>query len=327
MIFMDFNGEIEQQSKQKPLVSIIIPVYNGANYMREAVDSAISQTYENIEILVINDGSTDNTEEIALSYGNKIRYFYKENGGVSSALNLGIKEMKGEYFSWLSHDDKYTPHKIQNQIKLIKGYSGNTIALCATRQIDKNSNSFHKQKGKNISKTQLFAWQESLKSLILHGSFNGCALLIPKSAFDKCGLFDESLRYSQDLLMWIKLFINKYELICSTDCDVLSRVHDKQLTQTGKSVFHKDCEYMGNLLIDDLAESSTKRYDFLYYFAVFNAKYNNPQVVKKYIKKGKQEKLFGLNKVLKLKLMCFYGKIRPSIRRIYYKIFKKVKTQ
>ena len=74
----------------KPLVSIIIPVYNGENYLTEAIESALNQTYKNIEIIVINDGSTDSTEEICLQYGNKIRYFYKENGGVSSALYMSI---------------------------------------------------------------------------------------------------------------------------------------------------------------------------------------------------------------------------------------------
>ena len=101
-----------------PLVSIIVPVYNGANYMREAIDSALAQTYSNIEIIVVNDGSNDGgkTRDIALSYGNKIRYFEKENGGVSTALNLGIKNMGGAYFSWLSHDDVYLPEKVQVEI-------------------------------------------------------------------------------------------------------------------------------------------------------------------------------------------------------------------
>lgn len=83
-----------------PLVSIIIPVYNGSNYMREAIDSALAQTYSNIEIIVVNDGSNDDgeTRNIALSYGDKIRYFEKENGGVSTALNLGIKNMGGIFF-------------------------------------------------------------------------------------------------------------------------------------------------------------------------------------------------------------------------------------
>jgi glycosyltransferase involved in cell wall biosynthesis len=104
-----------------PLVSIVIPVYNGSNYLSEAIDSALSQTYKNIEIIVVNDGSNDNgkTRDIALSYGEKIRYFEKENGGVATALNLGIREMRGEYFSWLSHDDVYYPDKIETQVEYI----------------------------------------------------------------------------------------------------------------------------------------------------------------------------------------------------------------
>lgn len=324
---MDFNGDIGQQPKQMPLVSIIIPVYNGANYMREAIDSALAQTYSNIEVIVVNDGSTDNTEEIALSYGDKIRYFYKDNGGVSSALNLGIREMKGEYFSWLSHDDKYTPHKIENQVSILNKCDKISIAVCATQLIDKNSNPLDKRKRKERQKEKLLTWQGGLKEILLVDSLNGCALLIPKVALEKSGLFDERLRYCQDFLMWIKLLLNKYKLIYSNEKDALLRVHDKQLTQTGKSVFHKDCQYMGDVLISDLAESSTKEYNFLYYYAKFNAKYNNPQVVKQYITKGKEKKLIGLRKVLKLKLIMACGRIRPLIRRIYYKIFKKVKTQ
>ena len=104
----------------KPLVSIIIPVYNGGNYLSEAIDSALNQTYENIEIIVVNDGSQDDlkTEQIALSYGERITYVSKENGGSSSALNVGIRTMKGEYFSWLSHDDLYLPEKIEKQVEV-----------------------------------------------------------------------------------------------------------------------------------------------------------------------------------------------------------------
>ena len=126
----------------KPLVSIIIPVYNGANYLKDAIDSALAQTYPNVEVLVINDGSNDNglTENIALSYGDKIRYFYKENGGVASALNLAIKNMKGEYFSWLSHDDMYYPNKIERQIQeLYKNGDLKSIVYSAYDLLDVNS--------------------------------------------------------------------------------------------------------------------------------------------------------------------------------------------
>ena len=111
-----------------PLVSIIIPVYNGANYLGQAIDSALNQTYKNIEIIVVDDGSNDNgsTKAIANAYGERIHYYYKENGGTGAAINYGISLMHGEYVSWLSHDDLYKPDKIEKQVafaeKIIDSY-------------------------------------------------------------------------------------------------------------------------------------------------------------------------------------------------------------
>ena len=104
----------------KPKVSIIIPVYNGENFLEQAINSALHQTYDNIEVIVINDGSNDKgkTEAIAKKYNDKIKYFYKENGGVASALNMALEKMSGDYFSWLSHDDLYYDDKIEKQIIL-----------------------------------------------------------------------------------------------------------------------------------------------------------------------------------------------------------------
>ena len=112
-------------------VSIVIPVFNGSNYLKNAIDSALSQTYANCEVIVINDGSTDDgkTAAIAKSYGDKIRYYEKENGGVATAVNLGIELMKGDYFAWLSHDDMFTNDKIEKQMNAIKA-SGIKEAIC-----------------------------------------------------------------------------------------------------------------------------------------------------------------------------------------------------
>ena len=129
-----------------PLVTIVIPVYNGGNFMREAIDSALAQTYRNIEVVVVNDGSIDNgvTDSIATSYGNRIRYFVKPNGGCASALNHGIENMRGEYFSWLSHDDVYLPEKIEHQIQILESIDDKlTIIYGGYEVIDSNSKALY----------------------------------------------------------------------------------------------------------------------------------------------------------------------------------------
>ncbi len=184
-----------------PLVSIVIPVYNGENYMREAIDSALGQTYKNIEVLVVNDGSKDRTDEIARSYGNKIRYFKKENGGVSTALNLAIKNMKGEYFSWLSHDDVYLPEKIETQIEALRRLEDKQTVVNSTYSwIDENSQIFEihiPEIPKKFKNNGLYYFFMS--------EISGCGLLIHKNHFKKVGLFDPKLRIVQDNDMWFKI--------------------------------------------------------------------------------------------------------------------------
>lgn len=223
---------------QQPLVSIVIPVYKGANYLAEAIDSALNQTYNNIEILVVNDGSPDDgeTEKVALSYGDKIRYIYKENGGVSSALNAGIREMKGEYFSWLSHDDLYEPTKIQKQVELIQ--NENDIILCSGKLMDEKCNPMPyrtKTLQGRFTSTELF------EHFLRGYSLNGLGFLIPKHAFEQAGTFDESMRYLQDLDMWLRiLMLNIHTVVCHKDLLVTTRVHAAQQTNTISDIFDVD---------------------------------------------------------------------------------------
>ena len=103
-------------SQGLPKISVIIPVYNGQNYLREAIDSVFTQTYKNYEMIVVDDGSTDKTWEMIQSYGSHLYGIQKENGGVASALNCGIRHASGEYIAWLSHDDLFLPNKLERQV-------------------------------------------------------------------------------------------------------------------------------------------------------------------------------------------------------------------
>lgn len=319
------------QNNQNPLVSIVIPVYNGANYMREAIDSALSQTYENIEVLVVNDGSTDNgaTEKIALSYGSRIRYFYKENGGVSSALNLGIREMRGEYFSWLSHDDVYTKEKILCQIETLNRLSKpDALCYCRCVHIDKDSQEIKsKEKGCGFNTNEIIDYKKVLLNLFKCGSYNGCGFLIPQKIFTDNNLFfDEHMRYSQDVFMWYQIFLRQNCLVVADCVGVKGRIHGKQLSQTGNALFKKDSLSICNLLIDDIIANSSKEYNFVFYYIMDNAKHGNKAVVKIGIKKAKLLKKLSAAQRAKIRLFSIYGSVRPFIRKVYYRLFKHVKT-
>lgn len=235
---------------KKPKVTIIIPVYKGKKYMKEAIDSALAQTYKNLEILVINDGSLDGgaTDKIARSYGERIRYIKKENGGVSTVLNLALKEMRGDYFSWLSHDDVYYPEKIEEEINYLieNKLVGKKVILYSDYDlIDEN--------GRLISKAikDHKMLEEKTEYALLRGTVNGITLLIPKIAFDECGNFDETLRCAQDYELWYRMMKKGYSYVHIPKILAKSRFHSKQVSNTSPKVETEGNSFWINM-IDDI---------------------------------------------------------------------------
>ncbi|MGE8189459.1 glycosyltransferase [Pseudomonas sp. NPDC086278] len=190
----------------EPLVTIVIPVYNGANFLADAIHSALAQTYEAIEIIVVNDGSNDGgaTERVAQSFGGAIRYLSKENGGVASALNLAIQEMSGEYFSWLSHDDLYFKEKIATQIAFLSAYGIPRTIVYSDYSI------FTDNRVANATPViMLGVHPEHFRYWITtESALHGCSLLIPRSAFDAAGFFNERLRTTQDYELWFRMAVD-----------------------------------------------------------------------------------------------------------------------
>lgn len=231
--------KIKMQAKYLPKVSIIIPVYNGSNYLSEAIDSALAQTYKNLEIIVVNDGSKDagKTAKIAKSYGKKIRYFSKRNGGVSTALNFGIKKMRGQYFSWLSHDDLYKRDKIAKQVSQIKKYPPNTVLFCGYEMID--------GQGQPLGRVDIGQKEaEELPLSLFYGCpVHGCGLLIPKTIFKTCGIFDPKRRTTQDYDMWFRI-LEKYSFTLIPEPLVISRIHPGQGTLSLTGLHLKESEQM-----------------------------------------------------------------------------------
>ena len=263
----------------KPKITIAIPVYNGSNFMKVAIDSAIAQTYDNKEILVINDGSTDNgeTEKIALSYGNKIRYIKKENGGVATALNLAIKEMKGEYLSWLSHDDMYKPFKLEKQVEVLnKLQDKNTIIFSNVELIDERGDIFC-----TTNYSNLLTHEELCQGIypVIKGTVNGCSMLISKECFNKVGLFNENLKTSNDYEMWLRLF-KEFNCYLIEEPLIQYRIHKNQ--DTTKSPYTlKEANKLWVDIINNLTEKEIEGWGFeplnVYmdlYFQMYYSKYN-----------------------------------------------------
>ena len=307
-----------------PKVSIIIPVYNGANYVSEAIDSALAQTYKNIEIIVVNDGSSDDgaTEKIAKSYGDRIRYFAKENGGVSSALNFGIRQMTGEWFSWLSHDDLYTPEKIEHSVDALKkaGRQNREKLLVYTDGLLVRSDrskimSFHRY----FKKERIYSGEEAACAMASQGTLCGCCLLIHRTAFDEVGFFDETLRYSQDALMWYSLFLGGYNVCYTPYKDVMNRVHKLQVTNTRKELFYHDSMYVAQKIAPLFI--GTREPDKIFYCYLKKlTRLNCPDTVEYLTEFADEHNVFSKTRKMALKLESVAGKWIASAKNAVKKI-------
>ena len=259
-----------EKEKYNPRVTIVIPVYNGEKYVSLAIDSALRQTYKNIEIIVVNDGSSDSTDRICKSYGNKIKYLKKENGGVSTALNLAIQNMNGEYFSWLSHDDLYYSEKIEEEIKYI-----NDNNLMNTKTIIYSNCSYNDQNGYYLGKTiheSNLLNKDSAYSL-LNGAINGLTLLIPKKASQEAGVFDTKLRCTQDYDMWFRMYKKGYKFVHIPNILTVTRIHKESVTNTSPKYLKEVKEFWIDLIEYFSDKDKERLYGsvYNYYYNIYNS--------------------------------------------------------
>jgi glycosyltransferase involved in cell wall biosynthesis len=185
----------------KPLVSAIIPNYNYARFVGEAVESALGQTYPNIEVIVVDDGSTDNSLEVLEQYRDRIKIVEQENSGVCVARNRGVAESKGEYIAFLDADDVWLPEKIEKQVK--KFESEIDMGLVHVGVIDINASgeklATHLNGMEGDVAGELIMFE---RAVILGG---GSGVMIPRRVFDDVGGFDESLSTSADWDLYFRI--------------------------------------------------------------------------------------------------------------------------
>ncbi len=205
--------------KKDPLVSIIIPCYNKVQYVSDAIESALNQTYSNIELILVDDGSTDNTCEIIKKYqveDARVRYFYKENGGVSSARNYGIRQAQGEWVQFLDADDWLNKDKINFQLKysVDKKYHDGVVFYSDYKIIDEGS----VYEGTEFTFENLDN-EQLIKKLIgrKFGLSTPTPLHVNSTLFSKnlfeTELFDETVPLYEEIILFYNLLIKNVQFV------------------------------------------------------------------------------------------------------------------
>jgi len=178
---------------KSPNISIIIPTYNRAVYLSAAIDSVLCQTYKDFELIVVDDGSSDNTREIVQAYSDqRIRYLYKKNGGAASALNLGIKNSRGNFIARLDSDDIFLPKKLEIQVESLDVNPDIGLVYTQAYNIDSEGNILRLYLKNHTCP------QEALK-VMRHFLFPPSqSIMFRKSCIDKAGYFDENIPIAED---------------------------------------------------------------------------------------------------------------------------------
>jgi glycosyltransferase involved in cell wall biosynthesis len=189
------------------LVSIIIPCFNQAQYLDEALYSVLNQTYQHWEAIVVNDGSTDNTEEVALNWvkkDNRFRYYFKENGGLSSARNLGLDKAIGDYLQFLDSDDCLSLKKLEIQTEDLKYYQ---ISISDYLPFQDGDNNKVLERYLSPFFSQLEYKKEIIWDWEYRKSFPPHCVLFKRELLDNYNLkFNEVLSNHEDWEFWVKIF-------------------------------------------------------------------------------------------------------------------------
>lgn len=200
MIASSRSADMSSHSTPELLVSVIIPCYNHAHYLPHAVRSVLSQTFTDWEAIIVDDGSTDNTREVATQFTDpRIRYIYQENRGLSAARNTGIQAAQGAYLVFLDADDEWESRFLQVCVAALDAEKSAAAVVTLTRFIDENGAMLPKVGGQVVSR-------EGFHARLLEGGFFPVhAVLVRAGAVRQAGLFDESLTSVEDWDLWLRI--------------------------------------------------------------------------------------------------------------------------
>jgi glycosyltransferase involved in cell wall biosynthesis len=185
-----------------PLVSTVIPTFNRRDFITRAVDSAFAQTYTHQEVIVVDDGSTDGTEQLLRErYGERIRYVAQPNGGVSNARNHGMRLARGELIALLDSDDEWEPSKLEKQVEFLSARPDYGMVLTDVRRVDGQRRPIDVFRRRDVIRTD----GDVLLDLLLNPSLVPASVLFRRQVFERLGGFDETLRTAEDIEFHLRI--------------------------------------------------------------------------------------------------------------------------
>jgi len=213
-----------------PTVSVIMPAYNQSEYLGEAIVSVLGQTYQDFEMIVVDDGSTDNTAEVVHSFWDKrLSYIYQENRGLSAARNTGILHATSLYLTFLDSDDLFLPEKLEILLNEMENHP--ELGLVAGQAIPID------EKGRRIGRRIARALPEDASKLLITNPLHVGSVLLRKCWQESAGLFDESLRACEDWDLWIRLAKLGCKMKLIERPVSLYRFHQAQMTRDEEHMF------------------------------------------------------------------------------------------
>lgn len=207
-----------------PLISCIIPVYNGEQFLRDAIDSIMAQSYRSVEVIVVDDGSTDGTATVVRSYGDKINYLWQTNSGPATARNLGMSFAKGEYIAFLDADDLWHPEKLAAQMARFRARPELDICLSHVE-------AFATHKSPAIQKDILKG-----NSVIVLAPYTTCSTLVRRSLIDRVGKFNPQLELGEDTDWFLRVNNSGAVVEIIPKVLVYARLHENNMTGDSRVV-------------------------------------------------------------------------------------------
>lgn len=231
-----------------PLVSVIIPTYNGEKYLRETIASVAGQTYLRCEVIVVDDGSTGRSvADICGEYGERLKYIRQENRGLSAARNTGIRASTGAYVAFLDDDDLWLPEKIERQMAFYERLTleGRQPGLVNTGVV------YMSETGVTLSKT-LYRFAGNGYGKLIHMDYVSCpsSVMVARSVLDRVGFFDEQLIGMQDYDLWIRI-AREYPIFSLNEHLVRHRSRDGSLSGNVESMIRDAERIFRKVLAED----------------------------------------------------------------------------